>query len=165
MKIVIRNLANGIHNFEFTASKESLDLEGNQNFVNKIKVYATCDKNDNNVVIKTRVVTLAHFQCDNCLNEFTRRIDEEIDLFCTLQPQVENSDEESVVLLNPRTHELDLTQAVRECLLLAVPMKTVCQDDCKGLCPTCGANLNLGLCDCIHETADPRWDTLKKLLQ
>ena len=59
---------------------------------------------------------------------------------------------------------LDLTEAVRQYALLALPMKPLCRQDCAGLCPTCGRNLNQGGCDCPPQGLDPRWSGLSKLL-
>jgi uncharacterized protein len=56
-----------------------------------------------------------------------------------------------------------LEDAVREQVLLAVPLKVICREDCKGLCPHCGANLNLEQCSCSEPVEDPRWTALKDL--
>ena len=61
-------------------------------------------------------------------------------------------------------HILDLTEAVRQYALLALPMKPLCRQDCAGLCPTCGHNLNQGGCGCPPQGPDPRWSGLNKLL-
>jgi len=61
-------------------------------------------------------------------------------------------------------HVLDLTEAIRQYALLSVPMKPLCREDCAGLCPSCGHNLNQGGCDCPPQEADPRWSKLKKLV-
>jgi uncharacterized protein len=61
-------------------------------------------------------------------------------------------------------HILDLTEAVRQYALLALPMKTLCRQDCAGLCPTCGRNLNQGGCDCPPQSVDPRFSKLSNLL-
>jgi uncharacterized protein len=61
-------------------------------------------------------------------------------------------------------HILNLTEAVRQYTLLATPMKPLCHEDCAGLCPSCGHNLNEGRCDCTAPTIDPRWSKLTKLL-
>ncbi len=60
-------------------------------------------------------------------------------------------------------HVLDLTEAIRQYALLAIPMKPLCGRDCAGLCPTCGHNLNQGPCDCLPQQADPRRSKLNKL--
>ena len=60
-------------------------------------------------------------------------------------------------------HTLDLTEAVRQYTLLATPMKPLCCEDCAGLCPECGYNLNQGPCNCPTQVADSRWSQLAKL--
>lgn len=57
-------------------------------------------------------------------------------------------------------HVINLSEAIRQYTLLAVPMKPLCHEDCAGLCPTCGRNLNLGDCGCPVQTVDPRWSKL-----
>ena len=60
---------------------------------------------------------------------------------------------------------IDLNDLVYSEICMAIPMKVVCREDCKGLCPICGKDLNEGPCDCEQDTMDPRWDALKTLLQ
>jgi uncharacterized protein len=60
--------------------------------------------------------------------------------------------------------EIDLSEAVRQYFLLAIPMKPLCREDCAGLCPTCGHNLNLGPCDCAPRDIDPRLAQLAMLI-
>ncbi len=61
-------------------------------------------------------------------------------------------------------HHVDLTEAIRQNVLLQLPMAAVCQEECKGLCSQCGHDLNLGLCKCEPEV-DARLSVLKTLLQ
>ncbi len=60
-------------------------------------------------------------------------------------------------------HTLDLEPTLREQILLALPMDTLCKDSCRGLCPNCGQNLNEATCDCRSDVADPRWAKLREL--
>ncbi len=60
-------------------------------------------------------------------------------------------------------HILDLTEAIRQNALLAIPMKPLCRADCKGLCQSCGKDLNKGQCDCAQAEIDPRWAKLASL--
>ncbi len=60
-------------------------------------------------------------------------------------------------------HVLDLTEAICQCALLAIPMKLLCRVDCAGLCPDCGHNLNQGFCDCLPQRVGPSWSELSKL--
>lgn len=59
---------------------------------------------------------------------------------------------------------IDLSQSLAATVVLSLPMKVLCRDDCRGLCPTCGANLNQGNCNCNREEIDPRLATLRQLL-
>jgi uncharacterized protein len=61
-------------------------------------------------------------------------------------------------------HVLDLTEVMRQNILLTLPPNPICRTKCKGLCPTCGKNLNEGPCDCKHDEIDPRLQALKQLL-
>jgi uncharacterized protein len=58
---------------------------------------------------------------------------------------------------------LELEDVLREQVLLSLPAKTLCGPDCKGLCPRCGQNLNMGTCTCQEAAADPRWGALSDL--
>lgn len=59
--------------------------------------------------------------------------------------------------------QIDLTDVIREQILLNLPGQVLCKEDCKGLCPQCGTNRNLKDCDCGDEDIDPRWAALKNL--
>jgi uncharacterized protein len=101
--------------------------------------------------------------CRRCLNDATAHVaGEEHVIF--VDADDEEADNPDVFSLDPRADEIDLRPAVREAWLLAVPGFLLCRDDCKGLCPTCGADLNAGDCGCPPQVAaDPRWDALRSL--
>ena len=60
---------------------------------------------------------------------------------------------------------LDIDEQLREQIEMEFPMRFLCREDCKGLCPKCGKNLNEGECDCDHTDFDPRLEPLRKLLE
>jgi uncharacterized protein len=62
-----------------------------------------------------------------------------------------------------RAPKLDLSEPVREEVVLAIDPYVVCDPECKGLCPRCGANLNVEVCGCSFDEPDPRWDALRAL--
>jgi uncharacterized protein len=64
-----------------------------------------------------------------------------------------------------RDDRIDLNELLREQFYLALPMKPLCREDCRGLCPQCGTNLNAGACDCAPAWEDPRLAPLKRLVQ
>ncbi len=95
-------------------------------------------------------------ECRRCLCPVTGELAVE---FCEL---FEDSprDGESYQL---RLDTIDLTPLAREAILLDLPLAPVCSPDCKGLCPTCGADLNRGSCDCAPVSGDARWAALDVL--
>lgn len=58
---------------------------------------------------------------------------------------------------------IDLTEAIRQYALMAIPMKPLCGENCAGLCPSCGQNLNQAPCNCPPQTVEPRWSKLIEL--
>jgi len=70
---------------------------------------------------------------------------------------------DEVQYLSPDANILDLGEDVRQYLILAVPQKLLCSDDCRGLCPQCGVNRNRVRCNCSTKEIDPRWEGLKKV--
>jgi len=75
-------------------------------------------------------------------------------------PQPEDADSFTV----DEHHVLDLYEAVRQYALLALPMKPLCKQECPGICPQCGKNLNEGKCSCPRRERDARWAKLEGLL-
>jgi uncharacterized protein len=74
------------------------------------------------------------------------------------------SDADDIHYIAPDTKEIDITGEIRDTVLLTLPMKVLCSEDCRGLCAGCGANLNSESCRCAAPPADPRWEALRKLL-
>ncbi len=72
--------------------------------------------------------------------------------------------EEDAALWIDEHHILDLAEVLRQDVLITIPLQALCQDGCRGLCPSCGQNLNQGSCTCQAET-DPRWAALADLLK
>ena len=97
--------------------------------------------------------------CDRCGKPFSREKTARLD--CLLAQELEDEENDEIVLLEDGG--LDLTQLVTEAFVLAMDTKNLCSDDCKGLCPKCGADLNQGPCSCKAEP-DPRWAALSQLL-
>jgi uncharacterized protein len=98
-------------------------------------------------------------ECRRCLTDVSSDVDDEIHLIFA-DADDEEAEDPDVHRIDPRAHELDLRPAIREHWLLAVPAFALCREDCKGLCPTCGADLNSGACSCAPAT-DSRWDALR----
>ncbi len=117
-------------------------------------------RTDRSILVKGVLGSEVELTCSRCLNPFscplTLSIEEEY--FPTTDvisgASLPSSGEPDRFTIDEH-HVLDLTEALRQCALLAIPMKPLCREDCAGLCPNCGHNLNLGPCDCPPQKAGP----------
>ena len=111
----------------------------------------------------------AELACSRCLDPYhvTLRGDVEFSIRETAGEMVVNGVEaaatEYIVPLG--TAEIDIAGPVREALILELPLKPLCREECRGLCPVCGVNRNERACDCKVEKTDSRWDGLRDLLE
>lgn len=98
-------------------------------------------------------------ECRRCLKPVEGRLAAHVrELYAPRPPDEE--DEETYPL---RGEMLDLQPLVRDALLLELPLAPLCREDCKGLCPTCGSDLNDAPCSCKRTLSDPRWAALEAL--
>lgn len=117
-----------------------------------------------------RATTTLEVPCSRCAEPFRIPIDVPFDL--SYLPQADNQgegerevQEDDLSTSFYRGDAIDLSELLREQFYLALPMKPLCSDDCKGLCPHCGTNLNRSTCDCNATWEDPRLAALKALLE
>lgn len=98
-------------------------------------------------------------QCARCLAPVSTELTTEF--FRTVADHLEEEDENDEYLL-VSNDEIELGEPIREELLLSLPVRFLCKEDCKGLCPKCGCDLNKQECSCDLRELDPRWAVLKK---
>mgnify|MGYP001365133890 CR=1 FL=1 len=116
-----------------------------------------------------KISTVAEIDCSRCLNgietvlEIPFRAAFVSPEYYSEQAEKELDSDELDVSIS-ENDEIDLKELVREQILLALPAQFLCSEDCKGLCPVCGANKNLIDCNCRENETDPRWAGLKNLI-
>jgi len=105
--------------------------------------------------------------CDRCLVSFDHELSVEMEAHVLLSGAAGSAGGEEVVegviRLVPESGTLDLAEAFRAAVILDEPIRNLCRDGCRGLCPVCGTNRNDSTCDCDSSRSDPRWDALKDL--
>ena len=163
MKINVHSLNDGVHIFEFDLDSSELDLEEQDFSIKEISLKCTVNKGEKNVYITSTARTQVNFVCDSCLVDFVDVLEDDFFIFYTTDKETVKYDEEQVIQLLKPGDPIDLTNGLKENLLLAIPMKIVCSKDCKGLCLICGINLNEAKCNCKKIAVDPRWAGLEKL--
>ena len=145
---------------DFASEIGGCDVEG------RVRLLRT----DRGILASVTLTTMLRSICSRCLSPFehplTIRMDEEyfpsVDISSgALLPQPEEASGFTI----DHNHVLDLTEAVRQYILLDMPMKPLCREDCAGLCPHCGTNLNYNSCDCAPKPVDLRWTRLQEMVR
>ena len=155
---VIESLLWSVSRISKDTFSEFIDFAGGSRLVEgRVRLVRT----DRGILAKGVFHTQVEIDCSRCLASFscplTLNIEEEyfptIDVVSGAQLAVP-TDVGSFII--DEHHILDLTEAVRQYALLVIPMKPLCREDCAGLCPQCGHNLNMGPCTCPTEEIEPR---------
>jgi uncharacterized protein len=162
-------LPEGRSELNLKCSPDSLELAG---LPVRVKGDISCEfvltKSGERVDVHCRVSYTYSLNCSRCLREFTITGSEDV-VFHFSKVSSENDtreaelSDEDVVAYSYKDNSIDLAIPIRDAVLLSIPMKPLCADDCKGLCPVCGQDLNSGRCSCTVSIDDSRWDALKEL--
>jgi uncharacterized protein len=115
------------------------------------------------VVVRATMMGGVDQACRRCLRSVRTELNEALDLVWAPEGSIEGDEDGELKTLDPGVRELHLLPALREECLLRVPAWVLCSEECRGLCPRCGADLNDQPCDCSRAELDPRWDVLRKL--
>ena len=161
MKIKISNLAEGIHELQLSKSVKELNLD--KPFKNNLKLDCTIDKSVHQIVVNCNLSADADFICDRCGENYSDELHHEFRLVYLFEKNIDDIESVNIKYVSGNIEELNLTQDAIDYAYLSVPMKKLCSDDCLGLCPDCGVNLNKQKCSCKIENINPVWEKLLNL--
>ncbi len=135
-----------------------------------LEVNATAELLEGQIRVTGQLRTRIEMVCARCLEPVIEEVHRDFDLF--YQPLLKGTPNDEERLKDDDTEigffegeGLFLADVLKEQVLLSLPMKVICQSDCRGLCPHCGANLNQEQCRCERHTSDPRLAPLARLKQ
>jgi uncharacterized protein len=169
MRIELEKLEDGKSTFAHTYQPDELDLLDERITLNSpVSVVGSVKRSGAEVVVSGRLSSQVSVECDRCLKtvELPVSADFSVD-YITVQDYESSyaaeltADDLDVSVFDGES--IDIDELVKEQILLSVPDRTLCREDCKGICSTCGADLNAGACNCEQSDIDPRWEALKKL--
>ena len=169
MRIELENLEGGKGDFarvyqpdELNPVDERVRLTAPAAITGKVRL------SGNEVFVSGHVDTRAQVECDRCLQPVEAPVSADFTLEYITGSEYESSEvaelteaEMSVAVFDGAG--LDVDEIVKEQILLAVPTRMLCREDCKGICPECGIDRNTGECSCVADDIDPRWAALKNL--
>ena len=161
MKIKISNLSEGTHQFRFSEPVKSLGLESP--FEGNVEVEVEISKTHNQLILYSSVSANTVFECDRCMTTANKQLNTEFELVYLQGVEPVESESDNIVYISSEADVIDISKDIRDFSILAVPMKKLCAEDCKGLCSKCGKNLNEGECSCSKEETDIKWLPLMEL--
>lgn len=169
MKIYLKELSEGVNQFNFDNSASELNLEETEIiYLTPIFTQLQIVKDSETLFLTGTVSTTVRMKCARCLESFQADLQSEFELiFCTRavtgeKPEIELS-KEDLITFEYKEEVIDLHDRVRETLLLAIPIKPLCSEECKGLCPICGQDLNKGECGCRQKVFSSKFSELRSL--
>lgn len=152
--------------FSATAADLGFVEEDELVLVDPVSVDLTVVKVDDTLDIRGTVHGSGVATCSRCAGEASIELDLSLRLIGKERPADEAElvvDSEDLVYHDG--YCLDLADAIRQILLVSVPMAPLCSEACRGLCPVCGTDLNTESCTCERKAKDPRWQALDELLE
>jgi len=169
--MIIDLITSGSSPFAFTVAfaPEEIDLEGeNAELKSPVKVEGTLTKRIAQADLEGGISTDIIIECSRCLQPVEKSLNVPFDVSYVAPEHYSQAkeielreDDLEVALFDGQN--IDIKELVREQILLNLPTQEFCSDDCKGLCPKCGANRNLIDCNCEEKEVDPRWSALRNL--
>ena len=146
--------------FQFSMDLSDLEFAGRYPVTQPVEVTGQVRNTADVLELELTARTTLDAVCDRCGKAFPQ--EKEVTYQCLLAEELQNEDNDEIVLLEDG--QADVGDLARTAFILGMDSKTLCSEDCKGLCPRCGAALNLGPCSCKKEV-DPRLAVLAKLLE
>ncbi|MFH1312783.1 MAG: DUF177 domain-containing protein [Candidatus Eisenbacteria bacterium] len=135
-------------------------------FETPVEIRLKADRNGNDIFLKGKAAVRGVLECGRCLEEYSLVLECPIGVWCVIGASGDLTDvgeRDSVIEVPAGSKYIDLADHVRSELLIVAPFKPLCSDECKGLCPVCGVDLNVDKCSCERDSNDSRWDALKKI--
>jgi uncharacterized protein len=162
MKIQIGSLSEGLHEYQFVTPIEEVGLS--DPFHGEVRASVTLEKTGTQMLLRGIVRADGEFTCDRCARPFQLTVNTGYRMFYVAEgAQFEGIDPAELQTIAPGAGSLDIAEDVRQTVLLAIPLKILCSEGCRGLCPSCGKNLNVESCSCTREEGDARWEPLRSL--
>jgi len=170
MRIEVEGLTAEGKPFEQTYAPAQLPLEDEHvELVSDVRTWGRASRKGDEVRVRGSLQTSVELRCDRCLGPVPVpvNVDFAANFVHAGDPAAEGKElqDEDLEFSVYDGDSVDLDEVVREQILLALPARQLCRDDCRGLCPACGKNLNTEACDCARHETDPRWAALADLKQ
>lgn len=163
----IKQTPGSVAEFDFQKQTVDLDFKGQDiKKIGSVKVKGQIENlGDRIFQVTGQVEVAANTLCSRCLTPTQIKLNIDLSLKFSDVVSKPGKDEEDEDIILFHGDEIDLYPQILEEIILNWPSQILCKNDCRGLCPNCGANLNLDSCECNIDNIDPRFAVLKQLLK
>jgi uncharacterized protein len=172
MIIDLRTISHGARHFDFTLEpgwwKRDEGYDQILGLDSPLNVHISISRLGSKYLFDGNLVGRLMIRCDRCLEPYYHNVDSDFQFFLSVSPSY--AGQEEIELLEEdmsvdfiTDDEICLDDIVREQIYLSLPIKCLCIEECSGLCPTCGSNLNIKRCDCQEKKGHPGFTKLKDI--
>jgi uncharacterized protein len=167
MRIQLEKLQGGKGGFARVYQPDELNpIDERVTLTQPVEVKGNVKLAGNEVFVSGHVETQVQLECDRCLKSVELPVSADFALEYISGSDYESSSaaalsEEELSVSVFDGESIDVDEIVKEQILLSVPARMLCREDCKGICPECGIDRNTGECNCAPDEIDPRWAALK----
>jgi uncharacterized protein len=165
MRIEVDKLDEAGEPFSHRYAPDALDLGDNRaQSTGEAVIEGRASRKRERVRLQGKVRAALEINCDRCLKGVPYILEEKFDVAYAPADSETEKHELQAEDLETDVFEgefIEIDNVAREQILLHLPARILCKEDCKGLCPVCGADLNETDCGCEQKTIDPRWEALK----
>lgn len=146
--------------FDYSLLMQEVELNGDFPFKSPVQLNVTAVNRAGlvDLIVKANLEITTH--CDRCFDDLIKQLE----FTFNHRLAVNLNDDENDDYIETPDYQLDIDDLVISDILLEMPSKVLCKEDCKGLCQVCGQDLNKGNCECSKEPTDPRFEILKQLM-
>ncbi len=164
LKINLSNIKEGHTELQRQVMPTDVGLGDQAEFQHPLDIQIRIDRVGTTLTLVARTTGRLTMVCDRCAEDYEHELDESLTLVFSSDSDLADQDEDWVFYLGEVDQDVDISDPIRQTLLLALPLKRLCSESCAGLCPVCGTNLNESTCSCKRDRIDPRWGKLRDLL-
>jgi len=132
------------------------DFLGESFHFHSLSVDGDFTNNGKSLILRAKAIAEVDVCCARCRKPLVEKLEFYIDE--TFMQGTESTDDEDIYVFDG--HEIEIDEVVYNNFFMNASGKYLCSEDCRGICPECGANLNDGDCGCNHEVLDPRWEAI-----
>lgn len=166
MKIELKEITEFPAEFDLQRDKLDFDfkVQGFE-YCEDVQATVTVHKTDSEYFVAGTCSASVSADCARCLEPTKVKLKGELSLIASpsvAEARSKYGDDETIVGFGIEG-TLELSETVRQSLALVAPLKALCQENCRGLCPSCGINRNQKTCDCPNDPTDNRWDALRNI--